>query len=410
MLSDNERSAQPDPDPPLTNEGEGQSGDDHPGTEAVPPQLDGYAGRPGPVAGAPAAGWPATTAAQAAVVDLSSPLTENSIAGIYIRQGNLIVLCNSRFAELFGYTKDELRGAPLDRVMVVDPFPDGALAATAEHCQTVLNGEVVLGRNRRGQSLWLWTQSWEIEHAGGPATLGNVIDITGQVRSAMALRRSQLELRVLSDELLATQENERKRIAGELHDGLGQQLTAIKFGVQSMLSELRPQLPETYIERLGRIVDRVQDAVEEVRRISMALRPSMLDDLGIIATLSWFCREFQTVFRDVEVVRQVEVSEEDVHDTLKVVIFRILQETFNNIGKHAQARRAQLRLERHRDRIRLMIADDGCGFDPVECAKERRGFGLNGMRERARLSGGRLRIMSRPGRGTLVLAVWKMRD
>jgi signal transduction histidine kinase len=157
-------------------------------------------------------------------------------------------------------------------------------------------------------------------------------------------------------------------------------------------------------------VDRVQDAVEEVRRISMALRPSMLDDLGIIATLSWFCREFQTVFRDVEVVRQVEVSEEDVHDTLKIVIFRILQETFNNIGKHAHARRAWLRLERHRDRIRLVIADDGRGFDPVECAKERRGFGLNSMRERARLSGGRLRITSRPGRGTLVLAIWKIRD
>lgn len=339
--------------------------------------------------------------------DLLGPITQNSIAGIYIQRGGRILVCNDRFAAIFGIPKDTLYDMPIDQLMAgISALPDTVLAITTEHCHDVLEGEVVEGIRRDGLKLWLWTQTWEIGHHGERAILGNVIDITGQVRSALALRRSELELRTLSDRLLDTQESERKRIAGELHDSLGQQLTAIKFELQSVASQLGPQLPPEAVARLGRVVERAQQAAEEVRRISMGLRPSMLDDLGIAATISWFCREFRAVFHGIDVTTHVDIDEHELSDTLKVTVFRILQEAFNNIGKHAQARTVRLRLERHRDRLRLCIVDDGQGFERTLGAVEPRGFGLNSMRERARLSGGRLRISSRPGMGTLVLGVW----
>jgi signal transduction histidine kinase len=153
----------------------------------------------------------------------------------------------------------------------------------------------------------------------------------------------------------------------------------------------------------------IQQSIEEVRRIQMDLRPSILDDLGILATIGWFCREFQTVYSTIHVEKQISLQESEVSAPLKTVIYRVIQEALNNIAKHSRADRVHLSLSKLDGKIELAIKDNGVGFvleDVLSIESARRGFGLSGMRERVELSGGAFWIESRKGSGTTVQASW----
>jgi PAS domain S-box-containing protein len=224
-----------------------------------------------------------------------------------------------------------------------------------------------------------------------------------------ALRNSENELRVLSERLLSAEEKERKRIAGELHDGIGQALSAMKFGVENALGALRGASVEDGIAALEALIPYAQSTIEDVRRIVADLRPSILDDLGILATLSWFCREFQELYSSIGIETAVELSEEDVPDRLKTVIYRVVQEAFNNIARHSGATKVQLLLRRDEGHLRLYISDNGIGFDPKRIARMKRsdrGFGLASMRERTALSGGHFQLSAGNSGGTRIEVVW----
>jgi signal transduction histidine kinase len=226
-----------------------------------------------------------------------------------------------------------------------------------------------------------------------------------------ALRESGKELRILSNQLLSKEEKERKRFARELHDGIGQALTAIKFSVENSLRELRktPNHPE--LSPLEAVIPLTQKTIEEVRTIVQDLRPAILDDLGIIATITWFCREFQKVYVNIEVKKDIDILEQDIPSPLKTVIYRILQEALNNVAKHSRARKIQLGLKKKDSRIELTVHDNGRGFDfgkVIALKASRRGFGLASMRERAELSGGRFEIDSSAGRGTTIHVRWEV--
>ena len=133
------------------------------------------------------------------------------------------------------------------------------------------------------------------------------------------------------------------------------------------------------------------------------LRPSVLDDLGIVATLSWFCREWQNTYSHICVERQVEISEGEVPDSLKAVIYRISQEALNNIAKHSKACKVVFSLRKGRQRIELNVRDNGHG---VDLDHVRRGLGLYTMRERAEYSGGSFDIESAVGKGTTIRVSW----
>ena len=224
------------------------------------------------------------------------------------------------------------------------------------------------------------------------------------------LKQSEKELRLLSSQLLTVQEQERGRIARELHDGIGQSLSSIKFRVEDALGQISTGLTASGISGLNNLIPLVQSTVEEVRRITMDLRPSTLDDLGILATIAWFCRELQETYSTVEINKEIAVQENEIPEPLKVVLYRVLQEALNNVVTHSGATRVTVSLVRKINTIQLAIDDNGSGFDLKEALSadsSRRGFGLSSMRERIDLSGGHLSIETGRGKGTTVKASWK---
>ena len=176
-------------------------------------------------------------------------------------------------------------------------------------------------------------------------------DAGEEARIAQALWDSRRELRRLSGLLVSIQEDERRRIALDLHDGLGQSLSLIKLSIEKCAGLLAAGASKEAGESLQQLIPRVQGALVEVRRVSTELRPLILDDLGILPTLSWFFREFEAVCGGIAVERTFNVAERDVPVPLHITVYRILQEAFHNIVKHSAADRVRVRLDRIDDAL-----------------------------------------------------------
>jgi signal transduction histidine kinase len=268
----------------------------------------------------------------------------------------------------------------------------------------------IRGLKKNGDMIWVMRSFSLINYQDGPAISGIVSDVTKRRKAEEALRESGNELRILSNQLLSAEEKERKRIARELHDGIGQALSAIKFSVENSLRQLRNEADHRELKSLEAVIPLTQKTIEEVRRIVKDLRPSILDDLGILATINWFCREFQNVYADIRIKTKIYIQERDIPSLLKTVIYRILQEALNNVANHSRADLVQLKLEKSGNRINLKIQDNGLGFDlakTISLKPSQRGFGLASMRERAELSGADFEIVSSAGKGTVIRVGWK---
>jgi signal transduction histidine kinase len=217
-------------------------------------------------------------------------------------------------------------------------------------------------------------------------------------------------LRQLSSRLLSAQEEERKRIAGEIHDTLGSCLSAIKFKVESFSRSIG-ETAGVATESLHAIIPVIQEGIEDCRRIQMDLRPSMLDDLGLLPTLAWFCRRFQTIYSGVRVEQEILIEESQIPNSLKIVIYRVTQEAMNNIAKHSKADLVRLVLRKIDGRISAVVEDNGRGFDlekVLSSESRSRGMGLTNMRERIELSGGSFEMQSTEGKGTSIRASWPL--
>jgi signal transduction histidine kinase len=207
--------------------------------------------------------------------------------------------------------------------------------------------------------------------------------------------------------LLTVQEEERKRIAREVHDGIASALAAINISLGNTLNHLERGLPA--ISSIQTSILITQNAIEESRRIMSDLRPSVLDDLGILATIDWLCRQYEKICPEVCIEKEIDIDEEEIPEILKVVIFRVLQEALNNIARHSGAELVNLSLTRSADAVKLVVEDNGVGFD-VETAflegNEKKGLGIASMKERTELSGGHFVIESISGEGTVIRCSW----
>jgi signal transduction histidine kinase len=238
---------------------------------------------------------------------------------------------------------------------------------------------------------------------------GKSTEATTSAEIAQALQESREELRRLSGLLVSIQEDERRRIALDLHDGLGQSISLIKLSIEKSVRLLANGATSEAGESLRKLIPRIDEALVEVRRASTELRPLILDDLGILATLSWFFREFETVCGGILVERTFNVAEHEVPVALHITVYRIIQEAVHNILKHSAADRVRVRLDRCHGALHLLIEDNGRGFDldMVNCVKgTTRGLGLLSIKERASLSGGTYHLRSAPGQGTCIKVSW----
>jgi PAS domain S-box-containing protein len=263
--------------------------------------------------------------------------------------------------------------------------------------------------HRKGTPFVVEVRGTEFDYQGRKHLLAILRDITERKQADEALRKSEAELQALSLKLISVQENEKKRLARELHDSLGQSLTAIKLGVENSLQEMSETVRRERGNSLRHVIPLIQRAIEDIRRVTFELRPSSLDNQGIIATIKWFCQDFQKICPRVRTRIALKLQENAVPPSLKITIYRVMQEAFTNIAKHSEATAVNVSLGKKRNKIELTIKDNGRGLAPtrVLSPKEtKRGFGLNNMSERTRLSGGFFDLESAPGKGTTIRATW----
>lgn len=216
------------------------------------------------------------------------------------------------------------------------------------------------------------------------------------------LMAGERRFRQLAKAVWRVQEEERRRLARELHDGLGQKLTALK----NQLAWLRRQpgaAPDEELELATRLAG---EALDDTRELSRLLRPPVLDDLGLPPALRWIGRTFADRFALTVQVEAPDLSERPAAE-VETVIFRIAQEALTNVARHAEAKRVTVRLTADPEWLELEVADDGQGFDAARRLRTTdagTGVGLRGMQDRVDLFGGRFEVQSTPGHGTVVRA------
>ena len=330
-----------------------------------------------------------------------------SLPGIFYVYGpeRRLLRWNENLAELSGCDDAELDGKEL-----LTFFPEQDWERISRivddvfaHGRNLMEAEVVTGD---GGAVPYYFSAVSAMLDGSRRLVGVGIDISARKNFENALLRSERELRALSSRLISAQEEERRKVALELHDGVGQALTAAKIGLEGSMKRFGVDRLETVQAAIGTL----QRAIDEVRRMSMDLRPSMIDDLGIISTINWFCRDFRRFFPHMDLRSDMEVMEDEIPSPLKIVIYRIVQEALNNAAKHSQAAVISISLKKYANRLELEIRDDGRGFDLemiLEADPDRRGLGLVSMRERTELSGGDFNLETARGQGVSVKSVWR---
>ncbi len=219
------------------------------------------------------------------------------------------------------------------------------------------------------------------------------------------VRASRARLTTLSRELVQAQEAERRKIARELHDEIGQSMTAVKISLQTLQRRL-PDMP-ALTSRIDDSIAIVERTLQQVRTLSLDLRPSLLDDLGLVDTLRWYV-DRQSQLAGFAAEFRADPPAMSLPPELETTCFRIVQEALTNVMRHAQARQVQVDLRQEGDgglrQVKLTIVDDGVGFDVQTALKSGASSGLQGMQERVSLVCGEIDIQSAPGHGTTIRA------
>ena len=308
-----------------------------------------------------------------------------------------VLHCNGRFARFLGARLQSVIGSSMVDLVWPDDHPklDALLRRAAQrNCR----GEIRL-QSRKGTALSVQLSLNPLRLDSTRAVCLIASDLSETKRAEQELRASSEQLRNLAAHLLSVREEERARISREVHDELGQSLTAVKMD----LAWLAGRLPGRNGQMLKRIRSTRQLAdsiIQSVRRISTELRPAVLD-LGLAAAVEWQVQDFEARSGIQCKVRLL--TRDVVASNASTAMFRIFQETLTNIARHASATRADVVLQKQRDRLVLLVHDNGRGFDQADPSLSK-SLGLLGMRERAAILGGRVNISSAPGKGTTVTA------
>jgi len=323
---------------------------------------------------------------------------------IAIDEARRIVLFNAAAEQVFRHPRAAVEGKPLEMLI-----PARFHAAHHGHIERFARTGTT--SRRMGEQMVLWGlraggEEFPIEasisqHREGEHRLHTVIlrDITARVQAEDALRRSREELRELAAAAHTVREQEKSRIARELHDELAQALTALKIDV-GWVREKLPNPDPLVAGKLASMQGLLDSTVAATRRISADLRPLMLDDLGLVPAAEWLVQNF-TQRTGIACELAIGSADLDLQDPFATAIFRILQESLTNVARHAGATQVEITIDKDDSAITLTVSDNGRGFAPADPRKPG-SFGLLGLRERAHLLGGTVALESAPGQGARI--------
>ena len=317
----------------------------------------------------------------------------NSLPGVFYlcdRYGNFL-RWNKNLEFITGYGDDEVSNLTLN-FLVED------IDSYVQRCFATGYGETeALLIRRDGKRMHYYFTSRVVTFEERSCLLGVGIDISASKQSALLLKQLNEELLSVSGHLERIREEEQARIAREVHDQLGQMLTGLKMD----LSWLRKHSDPTAVSiqnRINEMASMLDDALRSVKKIASDLRPSLLDDFGLIEGLQWHSGEFSKRF-GIEVEVLFPEDEKDIDPSITIGVFRIYQEVLTNVARHAEATKVTTTLTYVKDLLTLTIEDNGKGFDNT---LQRKSLGLLGMRERAYIMNGQVMIDTRIGQGTRI--------
>lgn len=324
----------------------------------------------------------------------------NSMPGVfyfYDRKGKFL-RWNRNFETISGYSGDEIvRMHPLD---FFEGEQQKLLKSKIENVFLSGQDEVIADFvTRDSRRIPYYFSGRRIVIGSDDFLIGMGWDISDRIEAENKLRDRNEEIEKLSVHLQEVREKERARIALEIHDVLGQQLTAIKMDATWI--KRKSAADEQVVERISAMIALVDDTIKTVRRISSELRPGILDDLGLVAALEWQGTEFERN-TGIKVTFTANVSEINLPPDVATNIFRIYQEALTNVARHAYATRVDSRFSLEDEEISLEVEDNGIGFSPEE-TRSRKSIGLISMKERARSFNGNLTIVSNAPHGTAIL-------
>lgn len=336
-------------------------------------------------------------------------LFQGSLSGICQLDIGRVRFYNDRFADVFKYPREQLNNMPLINLFVAEDR--GALMslfADLEDSKESRRHVVARANDATGRALWLEVGFDWVTFENNKKVIVNVIDVTRQKNIEISLRESEGRLQNLSAQLINAQEMERKRLSLELHDELGQSLSAIKYSLEDFKKSAACSTNSDCESVIGKVVENIRGTINETRRMAMDLRPSILDDLGIISTISWFCRQYQQTYQHIQIETKIEVDEDDINDSRKIAIYRILQEALNNTAKYSGADTVSIILQRiEDDYIEMIIADNGCGIpEGRRMMAQTDSLGLSGMQERVEFTGGTFMLSDNSPSGVMIDIHW----
>jgi PAS domain S-box-containing protein len=327
-------------------------------------------------------------------------LCEQAPMGIYETDAKgLCVYTNRRWSAMSGLSAAESLGHgwtkalhPDDRATVFEGWE-----TTARHGAT---WEYRL-LTPQGETRWIRAVGGPIYSTPGELTgyVGTIEDVTERRQSERELRESRQELRALAARLFRAQEEERKRIARELHDDLSQTVALLAFDTTSLVLA-PPPAPGELKKSLSKLQARIRELSHDIRQIAHQLHPSILEDLGLAAALRELCEEFATR-ETIPVLFEHETLQEPLPVDVASCLYRVAQEALHNIQKHARASRVWITAGEEAEDVRLCVRDDGVGFG-LGAGASTQGMGIVSMKERVRLLQGRFSIQSQPGEGTML--------
>ncbi len=288
---------------------------------------------------------------------------------------------------------------------VVQSVRDSMAVLVVSNVTELRKAREALNRLNMNLELKVRTRTQELREANS----GLRNEVARRKAAEIALRASHNELGILSEQLIAAQENERHRIARELHDGVGQSLIACKYSMERAAEMLRrPSLGDPW-PVLMQAIRGAQETSDSIRTIATSLRPPILDDMGAASAVSWFCRQFAEVYPMLTVTTQVEATDVEVPDRLATAVFRGAQELLNNVAKHAAATNVDVGLHREPMALVLEVRDNGRGILATAAGmRPAHGHGLRNLRERAEMTGGVFTIIPDPAGGTFAQLAWSL--